>query len=174
MLNTINGTYEPTAQCPTRCSLIPPALPRSRMRPTPSPRTTSFSRMMPCGSITHFRAGQFNMIYLPNIGEVPISLSSDPDQGEVMGHTIRYAGNVTRAISRLDTGDIVGVRGPYGTAWPLATLPRSRYLYRHRRHWPCAPAPGHLSHHQQPWRLRTRASAVWRSHTHRHALHRPV
>jgi hypothetical protein len=32
------------------------------------------------------------MIYLPNIGEVPISLSSDPDQGEVMGHTIRYAG----------------------------------------------------------------------------------
>ena len=36
-----------------------------------------------------------------------------------MGHTIRYAGNVTRAISRLRIGDIVGIRGPYGTAWPL-------------------------------------------------------
>ena len=69
-----------------------------------------------------FRAGQFNMVYLPNIGEVPISLSSDPAKTGVMGHTIRYAGNVTRAISRLRVGDTVGIRGPYGTAWPLERI----------------------------------------------------
>ncbi len=69
-----------------------------------------------------FRPGQFNMIYLPAIGEAPISVSSDPDQQLNLGHTIRFAGNVTRAISRLRVGDIVGVRGPYGTAWPLKRL----------------------------------------------------
>ncbi len=66
-----------------------------------------------------FRAGQFNMLYLPGIGEVPISISSDPASPEVLGHTIRYAGNVTRAISRLKVGDAVGMRGPYGSAWPF-------------------------------------------------------
>ncbi|HID33958.1 MAG TPA: Ni/Fe hydrogenase subunit gamma [Anaerolineae bacterium] len=69
-----------------------------------------------------FHVGQFNMLYLPGIGEVPISLSSDPSQPELMGHTIRYAGNVTRAISRLQVGDVMGVRGPYGSFWPLARL----------------------------------------------------
>ncbi len=69
-----------------------------------------------------FRAGQFNMLYLPGIGEVPISMSSDPAQPERIGHTIRYAGNVTRAISRLQMGGVMGVRGPYGSAWPLERL----------------------------------------------------
>lgn len=69
-----------------------------------------------------FRPGQFNMIYLPGIGEVPISLSSDPDDPVNLGHTIRYAGNVTRAISRLRPGDVVGLRGPYGTVWPMERI----------------------------------------------------
>ena len=66
-----------------------------------------------------FQAGQFNMLYLPGAGEVAISLSSDPAQPEVMDHTIRDAGSVTRAIGRLKVGDVIGVRGPYGSAWPL-------------------------------------------------------
>ena len=66
-----------------------------------------------------FQPGQFNMLYLPGFGEVAISLSSDPAQPQVLGHTIRVAGNVTRGISRLKVGDAVGVRGPYGSHWPL-------------------------------------------------------
>ena len=66
-----------------------------------------------------FEPGQFNMLYLPGFGEVAISLSSDPAQPQVLGHTIRVAGNVTRGISRLKVGDAVGVRGPYGSHWPL-------------------------------------------------------
>jgi NAD(P)H-flavin reductase len=69
-----------------------------------------------------FLAGQFNMIYLPGIGEVPISLSSAPSEQAKLGHTIRYAGNVTQAIAHLQVGDTVGLRGPYGSAWPLAQL----------------------------------------------------
>jgi NAD(P)H-flavin reductase len=67
----------------------------------------------------HFGPGQFNMIYLPGFGEVAISISSDPGTPQVIGHTIRYAGSVTRAIGRLRAGDMVGLRGPYGSSWPL-------------------------------------------------------
>ena len=66
-----------------------------------------------------FKPGQFNMIYLPGFGEVAISMSSDPSLPKVVGHTIRFAGSVTRALGRLRVGDAVGVRGPYGSAWPL-------------------------------------------------------
>lgn len=67
-----------------------------------------------------FLPGQFNMVYLPGFGEVALSLSSDPNEAGAMGHTIRYAGSVTRAFGRLKPGDAVGVRGPYGSSWPLA------------------------------------------------------
>ena len=66
-----------------------------------------------------FKPGQFNMLYLPGFGEVAISLSSDPSEIGRMGHTIRNAGGVTRAIGRLRVGDVIGVRGPYGSAWPM-------------------------------------------------------
>lgn len=66
-----------------------------------------------------FKPGQFNMLYLPGIGESAISISSDPEKPDQMGHTIRYAGNVTRAIGRLQVGDLIGVRGPYGSNWPF-------------------------------------------------------
>jgi NAD(P)H-flavin reductase len=69
-----------------------------------------------------FRPGQFNMVYVPGYGEAAISVSSDPESREGIGHTIRFVGNVTRAISRLKVGDTVGVRGPFGTHWPIERL----------------------------------------------------
>jgi len=66
-----------------------------------------------------FLPGQFNMLYLPGIGEVAISISSDPAQPQALLHTIREAGNVTQAIARLKKGDLIGVRGPYGSSWPV-------------------------------------------------------
>ncbi len=74
----------------------------------------------PAQALAPFGPGQFNMIHLPGFGEVAISISSDPSTPEVMGHTIRYAGTVTRALGRLKVGDTVGIRGPYGRGWPLA------------------------------------------------------
>jgi NAD(P)H-flavin reductase len=66
-----------------------------------------------------FKAGQFNMLYLPGYGESAISISSDPEAEGQLGHTIRFVGNVTRAFSRLRPGALVGVRGPFGTNWPM-------------------------------------------------------
>jgi NAD(P)H-flavin reductase len=62
--------------------------------------------------------GQFNMLYVPGVGEVPISVSSD-SQAPAIAHTIRAVGMVTQVIDRLRPGDMLGFRGPYGAAWPL-------------------------------------------------------
>lgn len=67
-------------------------------------------------------AGQFNMLGLPGIGEIPISLSSDPAQGDGLVHTVRAVGPVSAALSRLTPGDTVWLRGPFGVGWPLAEL----------------------------------------------------
>jgi NAD(P)H-flavin reductase len=66
-----------------------------------------------------FAAGQFNMVYLFGIGEVAISIVSDPDEPEYLDHTIRAVGRVTNAIARLQAGDVLGIRGPFGQGWPL-------------------------------------------------------
>jgi NAD(P)H-flavin reductase len=66
-----------------------------------------------------FRAGQFNMLYVPGFGEAAISISSDPATPEALGHTIRVAGNVTQALARSKPGDQIALRGPFGSAWPL-------------------------------------------------------
>jgi NAD(P)H-flavin reductase len=66
-----------------------------------------------------FAPGQFNMLYVFGVGEVPISISGDPARPERLVHTIRAVGAVTRALQRLVKGAVVGVRGPFGTAWPV-------------------------------------------------------
>jgi NAD(P)H-flavin reductase len=66
-----------------------------------------------------FAPGQFNMLYLFGVGEVPISISSDPAEPRVLRHTVRAVGPVTNALCRLRRGQVLGVRGPFGTGWPL-------------------------------------------------------
>jgi sulfhydrogenase subunit gamma (sulfur reductase) len=66
-----------------------------------------------------FAAGQFNMLYAFGVGEVPISIVSDPSQPLVLEHTIRIAGRVTRVMGHWKVGDVIGVRGPYGNGWPV-------------------------------------------------------
>lgn len=66
-----------------------------------------------------FRPGQFNMLYVHPVGEVPISISGDSAVPERLVHTIRSVGSVTRAMEALGEGSVLGVRGPYGTPWPL-------------------------------------------------------
>jgi NAD(P)H-flavin reductase len=65
-----------------------------------------------------FAAGQFNMLYAFGVGEVPVSISGDPASGEAI-HTIRAVGPVTQRLCEARQGDVLGVRGPYGTSWSL-------------------------------------------------------
>lgn len=69
-----------------------------------------------------FRPGQFNMLYVHGVGEVPISISGDPAQRDQLTHTIRAVGAVTRVMDRLAIGDAIGVRGPFGSAWPIEDI----------------------------------------------------
>jgi NAD(P)H-flavin reductase len=73
----------------------------------------------PTGEPFQFEPGQFNMLYAFGVGEVPISISSAPSQKEPLCHTIRAVGAVTKALQKLKKGDEVGIRGPFGSAWPL-------------------------------------------------------
>lgn len=66
-----------------------------------------------------FEAGQFNMLYVFGVGEVPISISGDPKKSDKLIHTIRNVGTVTNVMSKLKKNDVIGVRGPYGTSWPV-------------------------------------------------------
>jgi NAD(P)H-flavin reductase len=69
-------------------------------------------------SVYQCRPGQFNMLYLPGIGESAISISALPEGGRIP-HTVRVAGNVTGALARLGEGGHLGLRGPFGRGWPL-------------------------------------------------------
>ena len=66
-----------------------------------------------------FAAGQFNMLYVFGVGEVPISISGNPENPETLLHTVRAVGTVTKAICSQTPGDFLGVRGPFGTRWPV-------------------------------------------------------
>jgi NAD(P)H-flavin reductase len=70
----------------------------------------------------NFQPGQFNMLYMFGIGEVPISISGDPaDPGRIL-HTIRAYGAVTTRMMILKSEDAIGVRGPFGNHWPIAEM----------------------------------------------------
>jgi NAD(P)H-flavin reductase len=92
----------------------------------------------------HFTPGQFNMLYVPGVGEVAISISSDPDE-ETLDHTIRIVGRVTRVIAGLEVGDSLGVRGPYGNGWPLE-LARDQDLLFVTGGLGCAPVAGAIDY----------------------------
>ena len=66
-----------------------------------------------------FEPGQFNMLYLYGVGEIAISIVSDPEDSHIIDHTIRVLGRVTRGMANLKTGDRIGLRGPYGRGWPM-------------------------------------------------------
>ena len=66
-----------------------------------------------------FLPGQFNMLYVYGVGEAAISISSDPTRTATLEHTIHRVGAITTALSQKKRGDVIGIRGPYGSSWPL-------------------------------------------------------
>ncbi len=66
-----------------------------------------------------FSPGQFNMLYVFGIGEVPISISGSSNGSDGFFHTIRDVGKVTHALINLRPGEKVGLRGPFGNPWPI-------------------------------------------------------
>ena len=71
---------------------------------------------------TVFMPGQFYMIYVFGHGEVPISVSGDPAKSGELTFTVMAVGSVTRALCAVGPGDVIGLRGPFGSAWPVEAL----------------------------------------------------
>ncbi len=70
----------------------------------------------------NYDPGQFVMVSIAGVGEVPISLSSSPTRGKTFDVVIRNVGKVTNALHALGAGEIVGIRGPFGKGFPTDIL----------------------------------------------------
>ena len=64
------------------------------------------------------KPGQFNMVWVPGVGEIPLSSSACPSDGTIV-HTVRAVGAVSTRICEATPGTLLGVRGPFGTHWAL-------------------------------------------------------
>lgn len=76
-----------------------------------------------------YEPGQFVMLSVLHCGEAPISFSSSPARKGAFELSVRKAGKLTSALHRLRPGDTVGIRGPYGRAFPLKALHGNNLLF---------------------------------------------
>lgn len=71
--------------------------------------------------LSRFAPGQFSMLYVFGVGELPISISGDPERPERLTYTVRSVGQATYALVTRKPEEAIGVRGPFGTSWPLTS-----------------------------------------------------
>lgn len=69
-----------------------------------------------------FRPGQFLMLELPGYGEAPFTIAGSPSNRGYLELCIRRAGLVTTALHQARRGARVGIRGPFGTSFPMAKM----------------------------------------------------
>ena len=87
---------------------------------TPDVRTLRLEFVDPAESQNfNYRVGQFGLYGAIGEGESTFCIASSPTRTGYIECTFRMAGRVTRALRRLDVGDIVGFRGPYGNSFPV-------------------------------------------------------
>lgn len=72
--------------------------------------------------LPRYQPGQFTMLYVFGVGEIPVSISGDASDPSCLVQTVRSVGAVSDAVTALQPGDVLGLRGPFGTAWPTEAL----------------------------------------------------
>jgi len=72
--------------------------------------------------LPRYLPGQFTMMYAFGVGEIPVSISGDANDASRLVQAIRSVGAVSEAVTSLQAGDLLGLRGPFGTAWPTEEL----------------------------------------------------
>ena len=73
--------------------------------------------------------GQFVMVSIPGVGDAPISISSSPTKRRSFELVVRKAGKLTAALHKLEPGDTVGIRGPFGQGFPIQILEGNDLLF---------------------------------------------
>jgi len=71
------------------------------------------------GGQGEFQPGQFSMVWVCGVGELPISISGDPSDKRSLTYTVRSVGAATQALVSRKPGESLGIRGPFGTGWPV-------------------------------------------------------
>ncbi len=69
-----------------------------------------------------FKHGQFNMLYVPGVGEAAISIAGRSLEKKCVLHTVRSVGWVTEAMESSGVGLSLGLRGPFGNPWPIEAM----------------------------------------------------
>lgn len=112
--NSAVSTTAPVDYVPFPCQLV------AVQQLTPNEKLFRFVRT----NEQHFghKAGQFMQVSIAGIGEAPISISSSPTRGDYIEMGVRKIGTLTAAMHDLRVGDSVGMRGPFGTHFPIAEL----------------------------------------------------
>jgi NAD(P)H-flavin reductase len=102
--------------------LPPPAMTMARVASVVKETYDTFTLTLEPGGeepLPGFAPGQFSMLYVFGVGELPISISGDPNESGRLYYTVRSVGKATHALVNLKPGHAVGVRGPFGTSWPV-------------------------------------------------------
>jgi NAD(P)H-flavin reductase len=90
----------------------------SRRRETADTWTVALEPL-PGHELPVFAPGQFGMLYAFGVGEIPISVSGTATRLDPLRCTIRAVGGVSGTLAAVEPGDLVGLRGPFGSTWPL-------------------------------------------------------
>jgi NAD(P)H-flavin reductase len=114
----VSASAEPLA--PARGAMTPHTYQVvSRRRETYDTWTVALEPL-PGEELPLFAPGQFGMLYAFGVGEIPISLSGAATALDPLRCTVRAVGGVSGALCALEPGNLVGLRGPFGSTWPLA------------------------------------------------------
>ena len=106
-----------TPQAAVDPMLTHPYFVREVAKETPDTFTLTIEPRVEEGS-NSFAPGQFSMLWVFGVGELPISISGDPAKHNRLVYTVRSVGQATHALVSQPVGNSVGVRGPLGTGWP--------------------------------------------------------
>lgn len=99
-------------------SAIVPIPVRIKNRVVESPGLVTLHMQLPDRAGFQFDFGQFNMLSLPGMGEIPISIMGW--DGDLLMHTIRGVGRISDAMVTIEPEQYLGLRGPFGNGWPLS------------------------------------------------------
>jgi sulfite reductase subunit B len=91
---------------------------------------TLFTLELPDGASLGNEPGQFVEVSLLGIGEAPISISSSPSRSNgTFELCVRRVGDVTNAMHQMQPGQSLGIRGPFGHAFPFAKMKGKDMLF---------------------------------------------
>lgn len=76
-----------------------------------------------------FRAGQFAEYSVFGEGECTFCIASSPTRQEYLECSFKIAGKVTNALKKLNVGDTIGLRGPYGNYFPLEEMKGKNVIF---------------------------------------------